>query len=48
MVIIMRVITLMAEEFTWEMWAVIPSSCTEPHITASWSLTLSFPGKREH
>ena len=45
---IMRVITLMAEELMWEIWAVIPSSCSEPHVTTSSSLTLSFLGKREH
>ena len=44
---IMRVITLMTEELTWEMWAVIPSSYSEPQVTASWSLTLNFLGKRE-
>lgn len=38
MLMIMRVITLMAEELMREMWAVIPSSCSEPHVTASWSL----------
>lgn len=39
---IMRVITLMAEELTWEMWAVIPSSYSEPHITTFCSNTQLF------
>lgn len=47
MFMIIRVITLMAEELTWEMWAIIPSSCSEPHITTSWS-PFSFLGRRKH
>lgn len=48
MFMIMRIINFMAEELTWDMWAVISSSCSEPHITASCSLTLRYLGKREH
>lgn len=45
MLIIMRAVTLMIEEFMREMWDQIPSHCCEPQITATWSLTLSFLGK---
>lgn len=48
MFMIMRIITFMAEELPWEMWAVISSSCSEPHVTTSCTLALNFLDKREH